>query len=148
MSEDEMAGWHHRLNGHGFEGQKSQVHCSSWGHTESDMTERLNNHSNKACCSLEAAVSYPLQRGAGDALSTLEFPYLSPLESPAGDPKGIHLPSSFQGKGQLREKPGWIPAALSLGSFAGTWPGRREILRVGPAHPQRNRTLPKAAEAS
>ena len=83
-----------------------------------------------------------------DPLSTLEFPYLSPLETPARDPKGIHLPSYFQGRGQLREKPGWIPAALSLGSFSGTWPGRREILRVGPAHPQLNRTVPKAAEAS
>ena len=30
------------------------------------MTEQLNNSSNKDCCSLEAAVLYPLQRGAGD----------------------------------------------------------------------------------
>ena len=91
---------------------------------------------------------YPLQRGAGYPLSALELPCLSPLETPAGDPEGIHLPSYFQGRGQLREKPGWIPAALSLGSFAGIWPGRREISRVEPAHPQLNRTLRKAAEAS
>ena len=45
-TEDEMAGWHHRLVGHEFEqasvvgdGQGSLVHCSPWGHKESDMTE-------------------------------------------------------------------------------------------------------------
>ena len=49
--EDEMVGWHHRLNGHeveqtpGYsEGQGSLVCCSPWGHKESDMTEWLNNH--------------------------------------------------------------------------------------------------------
>ena len=47
--EDEMAGWHHWLNGHEFEqtlgdndGQGSLVCCSPWGHKESDMTEQLN----------------------------------------------------------------------------------------------------------
>ena len=44
--EDEMVGWHHRLNGHKFEqtsgdseGQGSLVCCSPWHHKESDMTE-------------------------------------------------------------------------------------------------------------
>ena len=44
-TEDEVVGWHHRLNGHEFvqtlgdgEGQGSLVCCSSWGHKESDMT--------------------------------------------------------------------------------------------------------------
>ena len=43
MTEDEMVGWHHRLNGHEFEqalgdgeGQGSLVSCSPWGHKESD----------------------------------------------------------------------------------------------------------------
>ena len=38
-TEDEMVGWHHRLNGHGFEqtlgdgeGQRSLTCCSPWGH--------------------------------------------------------------------------------------------------------------------
>ena len=51
MTEDEMVGWHHRLNGHEFEqilgdseGQGSTVCCSSWGHKESDTTEQLNNN--------------------------------------------------------------------------------------------------------
>ena len=51
MIEDEMAGWHHRFNGHEFEqtlgdseGQGSLSCCSPWGHKELDMTERLNNN--------------------------------------------------------------------------------------------------------
>ena len=46
MTEDEMVGWHHRLNGHEFEetlgcneGQGSLVCCSSWGCEELGMTE-------------------------------------------------------------------------------------------------------------
>ena len=48
-TEDEMVGWHHRLNGHGFgwtpgagDGQGGLACCDSWGHKESDTTERLN----------------------------------------------------------------------------------------------------------
>ena len=48
-TEDEMAGWHHRLNGHEFEwtlgvgdGQGGLACCNSWGCKESDTTERLN----------------------------------------------------------------------------------------------------------
>ena len=50
MTDDEMVGWHHQLNGHDFEqapgvgeGQGSLVCCSLWGHKESDMTEQLNS---------------------------------------------------------------------------------------------------------
>ena len=50
MTEGEMVGWHHWLNGHEFdqipgdgEGQKSLVHCSPWSHKKSDMTEQPNN---------------------------------------------------------------------------------------------------------
>ena len=49
MTEDEIVGWHHRLNGHRFgwtpgvgDGQGGLVGCSPRGHKESDMTERLN----------------------------------------------------------------------------------------------------------
>ena len=49
MTEDEIAGWHHRFNGYEFEwtpgvgdGQGGLACCSSWGLKESDMTERLN----------------------------------------------------------------------------------------------------------
>ena len=48
-TEDEMAGWHHRLDGHEFgwtlgvdDGQGGLVCYSPWGHKESNMTEQLN----------------------------------------------------------------------------------------------------------
>ena len=48
-TEDEMVGWHHRLNGHQFgqtpgvgDGQGGLACCGSWGRRESDTTERLN----------------------------------------------------------------------------------------------------------
>ena len=49
VTEDEIVGWHHWLNGHGFgwtpgvgDGQGGLACCSPWGHKETDMTERLN----------------------------------------------------------------------------------------------------------
>ena len=49
MTEDEMVGWHHWLNWHGFGwtsgvgvGQGGLACCDSWCHKESDTTERLN----------------------------------------------------------------------------------------------------------
>ena len=49
MTEDEMAGWHHWLDGResGWtpgvgDGQRGLVCCNSWGRKESDTTERLN----------------------------------------------------------------------------------------------------------
>ena len=48
-TEDEMAGWHHWLDGHEFEwtpgigdGQGGLACCNSWGCKKSDTTERLN----------------------------------------------------------------------------------------------------------
>ena len=49
-SEDEMAGWHHRCNGHELgqtsdvEGQGGLACCSPWGCKELDMTGQLNNN--------------------------------------------------------------------------------------------------------
>ena len=49
MTEDEMEGWHHRLDGHGFvwtpgvgDGQGGLACCDSWGRKELDTTEQLN----------------------------------------------------------------------------------------------------------
>ena len=50
MTEDEMVGWHHQLDGYEFEqtpgdgeAQGSLACCSPWGHEELDVTEQLNN---------------------------------------------------------------------------------------------------------
>ena len=64
-----MVGWHHVLDGHGFEqtpgdseGQESLACCSPWGHKESDTTSWLNNIKNMAdscCCMAETiTISY------------------------------------------------------------------------------------------
>ena len=67
MSEDEMAGWHHRCNAHELgqtpgddEGQGGLACYSPWGGKKSDMTEQLKNSNNgdtnikcfflNACC--------------------------------------------------------------------------------------------------
>ena len=49
MTEDEMVGWHHQLDGYEFgqalgigDEQGGLVYFSSWGRKESDTTERLN----------------------------------------------------------------------------------------------------------
>ena len=49
MTEDEMVGWHHQVNGREFkqdpgigDRQGSLACCSPWGGKELDMTERLN----------------------------------------------------------------------------------------------------------
>ena len=49
MTEEEMVGWNHRLDDHGFgwtlgvgDGQGGLACCGSWVCKQSDMTERLN----------------------------------------------------------------------------------------------------------
>ena len=55
-TEDEMVGWHHWLNGHGFgwtpevgDGWGDLACCGSWGCKESDTTERLNWTESRHC---------------------------------------------------------------------------------------------------
>ena len=72
-TEDETAGWHHRLDGHEFEwtpgvgdGQGGLVCCDSWGRKESDMTEQLNwielNWTAYLMCqTYRAWVTFPIQ---------------------------------------------------------------------------------------
>ena len=49
MTENEMLGWHHQINGYEFEqapgdneGQGGLACCNSWGRKESDTTGQLN----------------------------------------------------------------------------------------------------------
>ena len=51
MTEDDMVGWHHRLDGQEFEqapgdgeGQGGLLCCSPWGCNKSDVTGGLNNN--------------------------------------------------------------------------------------------------------
>ena len=54
ITEDEMVGWHHQLDGHEFEqalgvidGQGSLACCSPWGCKGLDTTGQLNTHTNR-----------------------------------------------------------------------------------------------------
>ena len=69
MTEDEMAGWHHQVNGHEFEqapgvgdGQGNLACCSPWSCKESDTTERLNwTEDRQAPCA--CSICIPLSSG-------------------------------------------------------------------------------------
>ena len=81
MTEDDIAGWHHRHNGQEFEkilrdseGQGSLVCCSPWGHKGSDTTLQLN-HSGLSTCHVNLQTS-----------STVYTAY------PAPRPPGMHVP--------------------------------------------------------
>ena len=56
MTENEIVGWHHQLNGHEFdqmprnsERKGSLVCYSPWGCNVSDMTEQLNDNMSSSC---------------------------------------------------------------------------------------------------
>ena len=83
-TEDEMAGWHHQLDGHEFEwtpgvgdGQGGMACCNSWGHKESDTTEQLN----WTCCSV----------GKESACSAGDLGLISGLGRSPGEGKGYPL---------------------------------------------------------
>ena len=65
MTEDEMVGWHHQLNGHGFEwtlgigdGQGGLACCSSWGNRESDTTEQRLNRTELNLLNLQSLTQF------------------------------------------------------------------------------------------
>jgi len=67
MTEDEMIGWHHWLNGHEFEqtledseGQGNLLCYSPLGHKESDTTEWLNSNNNLFYQYMKLALTHPL----------------------------------------------------------------------------------------
>ena len=86
MTENEMVGWHHQLNGNEFEqapedgeGQGGLVGCSPWDPKESDMAEQLNNNNkirsrNKKNLVLPdmQVVSYPTGNGIGRNFTSLK----------------------------------------------------------------------------
>ena len=107
--EDEMVGWHHRLNAHEFEqalgignGQGSLVCCSPWGHKEQDTTEWLSwtelDPSLSHFCSPHAEVGLPFP----DILASWSLVL----------PSGLSL---FLQKSHLSFSVPWCSGFLSLG---------------------------------
>ena len=79
MTEDEMAGWHHGLDGCESEwtlgvgdGQGGLVCCNSWGRKESDTTERLNWTELNTLSDTELLLTTP-SNGPQDTLSHFLF---------------------------------------------------------------------------
>ena len=71
-TEDEMVGWHHRLNGHEFEqtvgdgkGQGSLMCCSPWGRRVWDTTWGLNNKQVFISKTLKVAIAGYGHKAAG-----------------------------------------------------------------------------------
>ena len=65
MTEDQLVGWHHQLNGHEFEqtlgvgdGQRGLACCSPWGRKQLDMTERLNIRKSETNTTLLTTLRY------------------------------------------------------------------------------------------
>ena len=65
-TEDEMAGWHHQLDGREFEwtlgvgdGQGGLACCNSWGHKELDTTEQLNWMELNPCQIYDLQIFFP-----------------------------------------------------------------------------------------
>ena len=80
-TEDEMAGWHHRLNGHEFgwtpgfgDGRGGLACCSPAGPKELDMTERLNWTETLSANSLKWG-TYRSQNKARFYLGCKQIPY-------------------------------------------------------------------------
>ena len=86
MTKDEMVGWHHRLNGHGFgwtlgfgNGQGSLVCCSPWGRKESvmlllllsDLATQSWSWRNREACRKQENSQLTGTRLGGSALSGL-----------------------------------------------------------------------------
>ena len=77
MTEDEIVGWHHWLNGHEFEqplgvsdGQGSLAWCSWWDCKESDTIEWLSNENKIRCPALQ---SFPMSQLFHEVAKVLEF---------------------------------------------------------------------------
>ena len=65
MTENEMGGWHHQVNGHGFgwtpgvsDGQGGLVRCSPWGCIWLNWTVVTEGFSFKFCCHLQVITKY------------------------------------------------------------------------------------------
>ena len=102
MTEDKMTGWHHGLNGHGFEqvlgdgeGQGSLACCSPWGRRELDMSERLTTVSK----------GLPLRLSGGRACNAGDVGSIPGLGRPPGE--GNDTPPQCSCLGNPRDRGAW-----------------------------------------
>ena len=86
MTEGEMVGWHHRINGHEFQqalgvgdGQGSLVCHSPWGCKDLDTTEQLNEESNSFHPPPSVTIVYTQQYHSHHILDSREHHNSSPF---------------------------------------------------------------------
>ena len=132
-TEDEMVGWHHQLDGHGFwwtpgvvDGQGGLACCSSWGHKESDTTKRLNWTEHQRidafelwCCRRFLRVPWTTRRSSQSILTEI---------NPEYSLEGLMLKLKLQYFGHLMWRTDSLEKTLMLGKIEGR--GRRGQQRM------------------
>ena len=122
MTEDEMVGWHHRLNRHEFEqapgddeGQGS-LPWVPWGHKELDTTEQLNNTTNVNSKMCQRVFYVPVQPPY-EADTIIVRPFLQMKTGTQRLRKLLRVTQLASGEVAM-EKPSSLPwAGLGLPSF-------------------------------
>ena len=116
VTEDEMAGWHHWLDGHGFgwtpgvaDGQGGLACCGSWSHKESDMTERLN-WTELWCWKRLLRVLWTVRRSYQSVVKEI---------NPEYSLEGLMLKLKLQSFGHLMQRADSFEKTLMLGKFEG-----------------------------
>ena len=120
-TQDEMAGWHHQVNGHEFEqtlgdgkGQGGLPCCSSRGLKELDTTERLNNN-NSVYTGFSICTKFSICTSIfTDPLGWVSFFQLIPLPGPV--PLVLSLKLSGARTPSCPKSISGLPVHLSLSS--------------------------------
>ena len=100
VTEDQVVGWHHQLNGHEFEqapgvgdGQESLACCSPWGRIESDTIEQLDWTDDRQMNYLILDL-FAVGRGLREKRS-LEWEWSSPAKWPGFESCWCYLPAMW-----------------------------------------------------
>ena len=137
MTEDEMVGWHHRLNGHRFEQapgdgepQGGLVCCSPWGHKESDTTEWLSLSQKVKCQRIDVFELWCWRRLLR-VLWTARRSNQSILKeiSPEYSLEGLMLKLKLQYFGHLMQRADSLEKTLMLGKIEGRRRRGRQRMR-------------------
>ena len=122
-TEDEMTGWHHRIDGHESEwtpgvgdGQGGLACCDSWGHKESDMTEWLNWTERWIIDTFELQCWRRLLRVPSDCK---QIKLVHPMISPEYSLEGLMLKLKLQNFGHLMRRDDSLEKTLMLGKIEG-----------------------------
>ena len=121
VTEDEMVGWHHWLNGHEFEqnlgdneGQGNLACCSPLGLKESDMSEWLNNSNNNKAIYIGFPGGWDGKESACNAGDMDLIPVLGKSPGEGGNPLPVFLPRESHGQRSLAGYSPWCCRELNM----------------------------------